>query len=118
MKETNFYICDKEKHIIDGLCNGKKPDCLNGGNCYITTIKEYAEEYVDIFKAKKWFEDQVIFYESRGDIEKSNQYKNALNGVNQAIYDIQQDTPEGIVVGYLLPQPEDGMEGMVCLFND
>ena len=111
------YICDKEKHIKKGLCEGSKPECLNGGSCYMTTQKKYAKEYIDIYEAAKWFSEEVAWYISIGDKEKAEQYENALKGVHQAMADIQSQHPEGKVVGYLLPQPDEGMEGMVSLFD-
>lgn len=117
---TNIYICDKNKHIKDGLCNERPAGCMSGDNCYLTTQKEYAKEYIDIYEAKKWFEEMATYYDSMEDTEKTNQYRNAIKGVEQSIKDIQEkhENSESVIVAYLIPQTDSGTEEMVETFND
>lgn len=73
-----LYICDSERKIKDGKCNGNGCKHLDSV-CYLTKDKEYAKEYITVLEMFKALKDGEEYYRLLDDEEKAKQYENAIN---------------------------------------
>lgn len=78
-----LYICDSQRKIKDGKCNGV--GCTAFNDCFLTKDKEYAKEYVSLEEVVRYFEEMIEVYRYEHDDEKAEQYLNALKGVKEAL---------------------------------
>lgn len=100
-----LYICDSHKRMADGTCNGF--GCIND-TCFLTKDKKYAKEVISIFEAEKYFEHMIELYTIQNDMEKVNQYFNALKSIRETIKEFKQEAEEkeGVFIDCIYEQIE------------